>query len=223
MIVELTAPLGSLQLFDTALQDGSRVAFEQQAAVAGSSTPSLRMPVWDEDSVREQLERSTAIDELRVVSESDDERLVTFEWDSPPPPLLATVADVDASVLSAVAVENTWRFRLRVPDQQDNASRLFEVHEDSDNVVTVDQVRQDESASRDPVDSLTRPQREALERAIDGGYFQVPRNSTIADLAADLDISDTAVSQRLRRGLSTVIRSSESLAVSTRDAEVRDD
>jgi predicted DNA binding protein len=35
--------------------------------------------------------------------------------------------------------------------------------------------------------------------AIDAGFFAIPRETTLADLAAELDISDQAVSDHLRR------------------------
>jgi predicted DNA binding protein len=47
---------------------------------------------------------------------------------------------------------------------------------------------------------VTHQQQEALEAAYDAGYFAVPRETTLTDLAGDLDISSNALSARLRRG-----------------------
>lgn len=55
--------------------------------------------------------------------------------------------------------------------------------------------------------ALTTPQAELLTAAVERGYFDVPRRTTMADLAAAFDISNQAASERLRRGLSNVIRS----------------
>jgi predicted DNA binding protein len=47
---------------------------------------------------------------------------------------------------------------------------------------------------------LTRAQREALGLAFDRGYFDVPRDGSLDEMATNLDISPQALSDRLRRG-----------------------
>jgi hypothetical protein len=55
------------------------------------------------------------------------------------------------------------------------------------------------------VSGLTDRQREALRVALETGYFSVPRETSLEDLAKRLDVSDTAASQRLRRGVENLI------------------
>jgi Predicted DNA binding protein len=52
---------------------------------------------------------------------------------------------------------------------------------------------------------ITEPQREALELAYREGYFSEPREASLADLAASLDNSPSAVGGRVRRGMKTLI------------------
>lgn len=47
--------------------------------------------------------------------------------------------------------------------------------------------------------SLTATERETLHRAVDRGYYGVPRGETLGDLAASFGVSDAAVSKTLRR------------------------
>jgi len=54
---------------------------------------------------------------------------------------------------------------------------------------------------------LTADQQIALETAHRAGYFDVPRGISQAELADKLDISPSAVSQRIRRGMDQVIGS----------------
>ena len=54
--------------------------------------------------------------------------------------------------------------------------------------------------------TLSPKQREALAVALDLGYFDVPRRATLAQVAADLGVSDTAASQRIRRGCRELVR-----------------
>ncbi|SFC05155.1 Predicted DNA binding protein, contains HTH domain [Halobiforma haloterrestris] len=46
---------------------------------------------------------------------------------------------------------------------------------------------------------LTPTERETLRRAVEDGYYDVPRSATLGDLADALDVSDPAVSKTLRR------------------------
>lgn len=54
-------------------------------------------------------------------------------------------------------------------------------------------------------DALTSPQRALLTAALEGGYFEIPRETTMTDLAAQFHISDQAASERLRRALSNTL------------------
>ena len=56
-----------------------------------------------------------------------------------------------------------------------------------------------------PGDGLTDPQREALRTAYELGYFDIPRGAALEDVAADLDISPSAASERLRRAQTRLI------------------
>lgn len=49
-------------------------------------------------------------------------------------------------------------------------------------------------------DGLTDRQREALRTAYEMGYFEIPRRASLDDVAAELGITASSVSERLRRG-----------------------
>ena len=53
--------------------------------------------------------------------------------------------------------------------------------------------------------ALTDEQRAALLAAYEAGYFAEPRETSLEALASDLEISPSAVSGRLKRGLSTLL------------------
>jgi predicted DNA binding protein len=55
-------------------------------------------------------------------------------------------------------------------------------------------------------ESLTAAERETLTRALELGYFEVPRRITLSALAEDLERPDVAVSEELRRGVAVVLR-----------------
>jgi predicted DNA binding protein len=53
---------------------------------------------------------------------------------------------------------------------------------------------------------LTEKQEAILTEAIEGGYFDIPRGSTLGDIAARLSISEQAASERLRRAMNSLAR-----------------
>ena len=62
--------------------------------------------------------------------------------------------------------------------------------------------------TREHESSLTETQRALLRRAVRAGYFKVPRESSLVDLAVKQGMSDREASEELRRGLDVVVRGS---------------
>lgn len=59
--------------------------------------------------------------------------------------------------------------------------------------------------SEEPGDGLTDPQREALRTAYEMGYFEIPRGASLDDVAAELGITASSVSERLRRAQTQLV------------------
>ncbi|QCW02822.1 helix-turn-helix domain-containing protein [Natrinema pallidum] len=62
-----------------------------------------------------------------------------------------------------------------------------------------------DGASEPPGDGLSDRQREALRTAYEMGYFDVPRQTSLKAIGTELDISASAVSERLRRAQTSLI------------------
>jgi len=56
--------------------------------------------------------------------------------------------------------------------------------------------------------ALTEAQREALVMAFERGYFEEPRETSLEEMAAEFDVSASAVGARLRRGMKSLVRMS---------------
>jgi hypothetical protein len=67
--------------------------------------------------------------------------------------------------------------------------------------------RGDIGEESDGDDGLTTRQREAVRTAYDLGYFDVPRGTTLADVADELDITPSSCSERLRRAQTELVES----------------
>ncbi|MFC7131872.1 MULTISPECIES: helix-turn-helix domain-containing protein [Salinibaculum] len=126
---------------------------------------------------------------LRISEETD---IVTYSvW-----------VEVGADQLEARYVDGWWYNRYRFPDRE----ALSEVREWCDEVgVEFDLTRVYTDDAEPGSLGLTEPQREVLRVGYELGYFEVPREATVSDIADELDISGQAVSERLRRGHRTLV------------------
>lgn len=62
------------------------------------------------------------------------------------------------------------------------------------------------SSKRQHPSDLTEDQRELLQNAVREGYFKVPREVTLVELAETHGLSDREASERIRHGLDVLVR-----------------
>lgn len=103
-----------------------------------------------------------------------------------------------AEQLAAVWSDGWWHVRMRFPDRAalSECRTWCEAH---DLPFELRRVYADDAEDRDG-SPLTPEQAEVLEVAAELGYFEIPREASMSDLASELGISSQAVSERLRRG-----------------------
>ncbi|RQG95372.1 helix-turn-helix domain-containing protein [Natrarchaeobius chitinivorans] len=107
-------------------------------------------------------------------------------------------------VFTMTSGEIGWIVRVHFPDRE-TLTAYREYCIDRNVSFRVNQLY-DSTASDDATYFLTERQHEILAMAYYGGYYDIPRSITQDDLADRLEISDSAVSQRLRRAVSELIR-----------------
>lgn len=103
----------------------------------------------------------------------------------------------------ATATHEGWHCEFYFADQP-ALERFVEACRERDIAFEVVRLQEWQAADR-PEFGLTDTQRETLETALDVGYFEIPRETDLVELANRLGVSDTAASQRLRRGLSALL------------------
>jgi len=72
--------------------------------------------------------------------------------------------------------------------------------------VQIDAINQFPSAQIDPATALSDRQREALETALDLGYYDTPRKATHEDVAEELGCAPNTASQHLQKGEAKLVR-----------------
>jgi predicted DNA binding protein len=117
------------------------------------------------------------------------------------------VADQDGLVLHMTARSDTAHVRARFPSRE----ALFAYQEacrERDIEFSLDRLFTEDAGATTGGDrfGLTEPQQEALLAALERGYFEVPRRTRLEAVADDLGISTQALSTRLRRAHSNLLR-----------------
>lgn len=183
----------------------ARVRFERLIPIGDSFIPYL----WaDDDSVQtieDNLRNEPDITAVEVVDKANDRALVRVEWAEEADGLREALAETDANILEGLGVHDSWRFQLRFDDHE----RLSEFYRSC----AAKGISLDVEAVHDPdinrplgiIEDLTDAQIDSLEIALKEGYFDVPRRINLVELAEQIGISDSALSQRLRRGVATVL------------------
>lgn len=101
-----------------------------------------------------------------------------------------------------------WSFTVRFRDHAD-LTRFHQFYQDNDFPVHIDRVYAPDEASRTEYGfGLTPEQRETLTVAVENGYFSVPRETKLEEIAEEANITKQAASERVRRGTETILRKS---------------
>jgi len=114
--------------------------------------------------------------------------------------LYPVLVDIGGLVMDATVTREGWRCRFGFPDQA-GVDRFFDTVDAYGIDYEVKRIYEFKEAEAEPEADLTPTQRETLTRAIEAGYYDIPRQVSISELADEFDISDQAVSERLRRAI----------------------
>lgn len=164
--------------------------------------------VWARAEDLAEWEAAMAADEtvggVRRYAELDGEALYRMQiTDAAEAVSYPMWVDLGAEQLHARWSGGAWHVRMRFPDRE--ALAACEVWcEEHDVAFDLRRIYADPARGRQ-VSVLTREQRTALRTARDMGYFEIPRDATMSDIADQLGVSSQAVSERLRRGYRVLV------------------
>ena len=200
----LTTPLLDAAV---AAADDVRISLDQQAV---ASSGDVSWVVWAEGSnlaaFEEGLDADPTVADYAVIGGDRQRRLYHIRLSPSSQEQTASVCWTEANgqFLGATRHGDRWTVRLRFPDRE-AVQTFFECCADLDGVTaSLKRLYGTEEADNRPY-GLSRRQIDALRIAFEAGYFDGPRSTTLNDLAAELGVSDNAVSERLRRGIQSVL------------------
>lgn len=120
-----------------------------------------------------------------------------------PDAILALVADSAVAFVPPVAFEETGEVRFEAVGEATALGEFQRALSDLGDV-TVERVHEFERR-RTPAD-LTDRQQAALDAAVEVGYYEVPREGSVADVARELDCSTSTAGELVRKAEAAVIR-----------------
>jgi len=204
-IVEFTIATEEFSL-GSAFQGGAfdRVELDRAVPITDTIVPFIWVYGSDPAALREHLSADEHVGDVQILDQLNGATLVRVEWHSELNGFLENVRTQDGRVLTASGTPDRWEFQLRFHTSEDITTFQQACREEgiSLEITSVHELRQSEAgAASGSTAELTAAQREVLVAALEGGYFSIPRKTTLVDLAKEMDISDQAVSERLRRAL----------------------
>jgi predicted DNA binding protein len=205
VIVELTVPADAFELGQILrVEEPTQITLETMVPLGGKPTPFVRI----RNEARETFERSVsehpAVNKIQLVTVHEDETLYTLDWEPSEASLLRRILDLNAVLLSATGTATTWGLELRFPTHH-ALSNFQDYYVDEDISVSVERIYNPTRPDAGPWYGLTATQRETLSFAVEEGYYSLPRQISTQTLAESFDISDQAVTERLRRGIATLV------------------
>lgn len=149
------------------------------------SDPTIVDPTRVEDTGDRRLYRVQATEEARMV-------------------LYPAELETGTSRLSVSATAQGVETRMRLPDRG-ALCRFREICKEQGVSFTLQRLYESNDSSSSNQYGMSTKQQITLQKAIERGYYAVPREITLEELATELNISRQAASERLRRGCHILI------------------
>ncbi|TQQ79299.1 helix-turn-helix domain-containing protein [Halonotius terrestris] len=205
VIAELLVAAADFELGRILTVDGpSSIELESLIPTGRATVPLFWIHNSTRDSFVETIQSHPAVSAATAIDRFDDRTLFTLDWDATNDAVFRGITDHDGQLLSAVGTPETWEFELRFPTHEQLTE--FAAHcEDKEVTLEVTRVYNPTKPDSGPWYGLSDPQREALTLAVEMGYYDIPRGCSTKELAAELGISDQAVTERLRRAIDTLV------------------
>lgn len=206
VIAHLRIPAESFELGRILeLGAGGTIELETMVPLGEKAVPFFSVTEEVRESFEQSVQSHPSVENVVEVSRHDGERLYSLNWDVARDVFFQGIMEERGQLLNATGTATEWEFELRFPSHE----ALGEFHEYCSNAhisLEVGRVYNPVRPGTGAWYGLTPAQRETLILAVEGGYYSIPRKMSTQNLADDLDISDQAVTERLRRAIETLVK-----------------
>lgn len=206
VLVEFTIPADSFPFGRSTSGDPSvRVQLERVIPLEEGRVPFVWATGESFEQFEATLKNSEVVAHAEALTRVGDSVLYHTKWETDGETFMNGLADANGTIMEAHG-DSTWSFTVRFRDHGD-LTRFHQFYQEQDFPVHIERVSSlDEQSGVGYEFGLTPAQRETLVMAVENGYFAVPRETQLDEIADELGITSQAASERIRRGAQTVLR-----------------
>ncbi|WP_227378840.1 helix-turn-helix domain-containing protein [Haladaptatus halobius] len=205
VVADVTVPADSFTLQHALTTEPEMIV--EADRLASHSAEEVMPLLWasggDFEVFQKAMQDDPTVNNVTVIEESADRVLYQVIWHDEFVDLINEMIDQHASIVEAKAHGEKWRLQLRFIEE-DQVSTFRDHFTERGYSFQANKISFS-TAPRQRTYGLTTEQRDTLVTAFQRGYFNVPRDFSLEDLAEVFDISSNAVSQRIRRGSANLI------------------
>lgn len=206
------------RIFD--LERDATVELETMVPLGTRAVPFFTVHRDETESFESTVRNHPSVRGLREVDAHEDQTLYALDWKSDRDLVIQGIDESEGQLLEATGTASAWQFELRFPSH-DHLSRFRTHCEDGHVEIEVERIYNPTSPDSGQWYGVTDAQRETLMYAVETGYYSLPRGISAKELGEEFDISDQAVTERLRRAIVTLVRNT--LLATEEDVDTRDE
>lgn len=173
-----------------------------------TNTPLVWITGVDPERIRTELRETDAVEGVHQLTTVDENVLLELEWGDELDGIVEPLLDTGGRILTARGTATHWKFDLLFDSHVSLSEFNMAVTNNGIPVtlrkLTSSTVRR-EAGDGEPEHAVPPNHRETLLLAYHSGYYDTPRECQLADLASKEDVSDSALSKRLRRATRSLI------------------
>jgi len=158
----------------------------------------------DRAELESRLDEDPTVERYELVDWSDGTGIYYIAHTSETLLISTVVTDVNGILAHTETKGNGWLARLLLPDRE-ALSEIWEFATEHDISLDIIEIYGNDDTEAGESYGLTDEQTAALRTAYEEGYFGEPREISLDEVATAMDLSSTAMSGRLRRGMRNLI------------------
>lgn len=198
-LAELSFPATEIALADAVTElPGCQFRVEESAFPGEKNTVHVWITCDECSDIPSALEKDSSVESYECLVNREDEGLYALQISDSMLLPREIIQGAGGTVRAAYGRNGRWTLEVRFTNHED-IGEVDEMFTRYGIEVSYDSILRFDEASREQFSSLTDQQQEAIEMALEKGYYEIPRGITLAELAEELGISHQALSERMRR------------------------
>ncbi|ELZ14752.1 Bacterio-opsin activator HTH domain-containing protein [Haloterrigena salina JCM 13891] len=208
VIAEFSVKSDDLALYHTlTAAPGMVVEIEQVVATMEDRVmPYFWVSGGDHAEFEAAFQEDDSVTGVTPIDEVDGARLYRAEWTQNVETIVYAYVELGATILQAIGRDENWELRMRF-DDRDSLAQFQDYCEDNEIAFELNRIKDQEQPMASAQYDLTTKQRETLVAALEEGYYAVPQEITMSELADRLHVSQQALSKRFHAAHRNLITS----------------